>query len=117
MPHVLRLSLLVLIACGGSSSDDTQTTDDTQTDTGGTDGGCETGCVATLAADCPVGPTSRAGCVADCEMLLAGACQTAYEALLACGETSAVSCDPTYGFPIIDDCPDEQSAFLACLNG
>ena len=113
-----RLILLaVVVACGGDENDATPTTpaDSGLVETDTAD--CAVGCEATLEAACPNGPASQAVCEADCEALLAGACGAEYGALVACGQTSTVSCDPAMGYPIVDDCPNEQSAVLACLNG
>lgn len=100
--------VLLLGACGGGGDD-------------GTDGPstlspCAEGCAETLAAACPNGPATEEVCVSDCEALLAGACAEPYDAVLACSEGEAVTCDAG-GRPTVEACADEFAAFVGCLNG
>jgi hypothetical protein len=107
---VLTGALLVVPACGGDD-------DDSKGGTGGTGGGgsvCQEGCVATIAADCPNGPTDQASCVSQCEALGAGSCATAYTAFQACAEGQPITCG-TNGIPVVEECATEQNAFIACL--
>src|SRR5678815_5263450 len=54
---------------------------------------CETGCDATLAANCSSGPATQAQCVSDCESLSSGICATEYHALQACADGQAITCN------------------------
>ena len=76
---------------------------------------CQEGCVLTLQADCDNGPASQAECETDCEELRAGPCGQAYQALQACAEGQAVTCN-TAGIPVIEACSTEQGSFIDCLN-
>jgi hypothetical protein len=76
---------------------------------------CERGCVATLEADCPLGPSTQQQCVADCERLSNGACSTEYAALQACAEGEEITCGSS-GIPVIAACSTEQDEFIACIN-
>lgn len=97
--------LLALLGCDASTGD-----------TDGPDGTpCEIGCEATVEAACDNGPDTIEACVSTCELLLEQACGIEYDALLACGDGSTVSCD-AQGLPTVDACPEEEGAFRDCLN-
>lgn len=76
---------------------------------------CHDGCLATLAAACSNGPADQATCESDCHALEAGNCGAKYGVLQACAQDQAVSCD-AQGLPMVADCSDEQTAFVACLT-
>jgi hypothetical protein len=97
----LLFGLAMVLACG---------------DDGGGGSLCESGCEATVAANCSIGPSTQAQCVSDCEDQRTGACGSEYEALLQCSAGEDVACDSSTGIPIVPGCPSEQSAFLACIN-
>lgn len=103
-------TLLLLCACGGDGGEG-GTTDDSALPSVD----CAPGCEDTVAAACPNGPADQATCVSDCEELLAGSCGSVYEELVTCEGT--VSCDATYGYPVVEGCEAEQGAFLDCING
>jgi hypothetical protein len=114
-------------ANGGSTADDTggapgsEKGGSTADDTGGAPGAgdsestCDSGCAATIAAHCPHGPTDQAGCVGDCEVLLASTCAAPYSAFQTCAVGEAITCNSD-GIPAVAACADEQAAFIACLN-
>ncbi len=77
---------------------------------------CRVGCEATLAAECPIGPTDQDGCEADCMSLGEGACGETYRAFQSCADGEAVTCGDI-GIPVVEACQAEQDAFIACLNG
>lgn len=84
-------------------------------DTTGTSGDkCHDGCVETLAAKCSNGPADQASCESTCHSLEAGACGAEYATLQSCAQGKPISC--AQGIPIIPACPDEQAAFIACVN-
>jgi hypothetical protein len=100
----------VTLACGGD--------DDSKDGSGGTGGGstiCERGCVATLAANCPIGPPDQASCVSTCESYSTGDCKEEYGAFQTCAEGKPITCNAT-GIPFIEACAAEQNAFIACLS-
>jgi hypothetical protein len=72
--------------------------------------------MATLEADCDLGPTDQAACVATCESLSVGSCSQEYEAFRDCSVGEDVSCDGTIGIPIVAACASEQAAFIECIN-
>lgn len=76
---------------------------------------CVTGCELTITAACSMGPADQAACETDCQSLREGTCGTEYEALLTCGDGEAVTCDAV-GFPTVEACPSEETAFRDCLN-
>ena len=131
----LRVHALIAAACfmlsqacssgdddgaGGAGSGGTGSGGTTQ-GTGGTAGSggaaaiCDSGCVATIAANCPNGPTDQAGCVNTCVTLGAGSCGTEYAAFQSCAVGKPISCNSD-GIPAVAACSDEQAAFIACLN-
>lgn len=98
-------------ANGGSTADDTGGA----SGSGNGESSCDSGCAATIAAHCPHGPTDQAGCVGDCEVLLASTCAAAYSAFQTCAVGEAITCNSD-GIPAVAACADEQAAFIACLN-
>jgi hypothetical protein len=54
-------------------------------------------------------------CVSDCRDLLDGVCSEEYETLRTCAAGEEVTCGPM-GFPIVEACSDEQTAFRDCMN-
>jgi hypothetical protein len=96
--------LLVTVACGGD--------DDPKDETGGPSV-CERGCVATLAAMCPVAPPDQQSCVSTCQELSNGPCKTEYAAFQTCADGKPITCGSS-GFPVVEECSAEQSAFIAC---
>ena len=95
---------LVTVACGGD--------DDPKDETGGPSV-CERGCVATLAAMCPVGPADQRSCVSTCQELSNGDCKTEYAALQTCADGKPITCGSS-GIPVVEACSAEQAAFIAC---
>lgn len=83
--------------------------------TGGGASKCDSGCVATIAADCPNGPTDQASCVNTCEALSTGSCAATYSAFQTCAVGKPITCNSD-GIPAVAACADEQAAFIACLN-
>ncbi len=122
------LSCLCLVACEGSEDDTEPEGAGGNTSTGGGTGAslgggtsastesCESGCRATMSADCSNGPPSQEVCVLDCEALSASNCGTSFLALQACAEGEVVTCS-TEGLPVVAACAAEQAAFVACLGG
>jgi hypothetical protein len=103
---LLTVALLsAMTACGGDDDEPKKTADDAI---------CEQGCVATLAADCPNGPTDQASCVSTCKSLRTGACKTEYAAFQTCADGKEITCAST-GIPVVEECMAEQDAFIACL--
>lgn len=104
-------------ATAGAASGGAAAGESTSAGGGGSTGAspCEQGCEATLAADCSNGPATHAKCVEDCEALSDGPCAVEYGALQACADGETVTCGAS-GIPVVEACPDEQAAFIACLN-
>ncbi len=120
---ILGLAVTMCVAAGCGGDDDGSATDGgsvSDSGGGGSDSGgatvCQTGCAATLAASCSMGPRSMAMCVSDCEMLLGGSCGSEFDALQSCSMGQAVTCDAS-GMPVVAPCMTEQDAFIACLSG
>jgi hypothetical protein len=119
------LPITLLLVASAACGDDDHPHDAAAHDSGGsadggagTDGGvslCETGCTATVAAACSMGPASQAECVADCEMLTTGSCGAEFSAYQTCGEGETVTCD-AMGLPTVEACSTERAAFVACLS-
>lgn len=80
---------------------------------------CQVGCAATLAAECSKGPTDQASCESTCHALEAGKCGAEYATFQSCAEGEAVTCGTGAldGIPVVSACSDEQTAFIACING
>ncbi len=100
---VMGASLALFAACGSGDDDDS----------GGS--ACDRGCTATVAAACPIGPSSQSECVSQCNALSTGSCSAEYAALQACADGKPITCDTT-GIPVIEACSSEQDAFIACLS-
>jgi hypothetical protein len=75
---------------------------------------CHDGCIATLAAKCPVSPKDQATCENDCHTLETGNCATEYKAFQDCAVGKSVTCDTIVGFPVVAGCETPQGAFIAC---
>ena len=75
---------------------------------------CQDGCVATLAANCPVSPKDQATCESDCHTFETGNCATEYKAFQDCAAGKPVTCNAVVGYPIVADCETPQAAFIAC---
>ena len=125
---VLALLVLVTLPALGCGDDDD---DDAAGNAGGGGNGsvaskdagsnesrsdCSRGCDATLEADCPQGPATRAICESDCERLRSGACGSEYRTLMSCAEGEAIECSSA-GLPVIPACDAEYDAFVGCING
>ena len=77
---------------------------------------CHEGCLSTLAAACSNGPADQATCESDCRDLEAGKCGAEYATFQTCAKGKAITCS-AQGLPSVAACSDEQTAFVACLNG
>jgi len=106
---------LAMLACGGNSEGGDTSSSNTSSTSGGGDSLCETGCEATLAANCEAGPENQQTCVNDCEELEVGECSTEYQALQDCGQGKNITCSSA-GIPTVSGCATEQNAFIACLS-
>jgi hypothetical protein len=98
---------------GGASNPDSN---GTAGETAAVPDACHDGCVETLAANCDNGPADQATCESDCHKLEAGKCGAEYATLQTCAKGKALTCS-AQGLPSVADCSDEQTAFVACLNG
>jgi len=80
---------------------------------------CHEGCVATLLAACSNGPADQASCESTCHALEMGKCGGEYTSFQNCADGKAVSCGTGAldGLPVVEGCSDEQTAFIACING
>lgn len=80
---------------------------------------CQVGCAATLAAKCSNGPADQASCESTCHALEVGKCGAEYATFQSCAEGKAVTCGTGAldGMPVVSACSDEQTAFIACING
>jgi hypothetical protein len=123
----VTLAMAVLVGCSDDSSSGKPSSPDATAGAAGdatSQGGsgqvvapdrCSEGCVATLAAACSNGPSDQASCESTCHALEAGACGAEYAAFQDCAEGKAVTCGPS-GIPVVEECSDAQTAFIACIN-
>ena len=94
---------------GGSSSGGSGTG-------GGSSDRCHDGCIATLAAKCPVSPKDQATCESDCRTFETGNCATEYKAFQDCAAGKPVICDAIISIPTVAACETQQAAFIACAE-
>ncbi|HEX2870206.1 MAG TPA: hypothetical protein VHP33_03095 [Polyangiaceae bacterium] len=128
----LMLSLMLgccVVGCGDDDSGEGNTSgtgNSTAGSGGGSSGGsstgggsrdrCHDGCIATLAAKCPVSPKDQATCERDCHLLETGNCATEYKAFQDCAVGKPVTCDAIASFPVVAACETQQVAFMACAE-
>lgn len=106
--HLLAVALVgaLTLSVAGCGDDD---------DGGGGSGDrCHDGCVATIAAMCPISPDSQESCESDCRGFESGSCATEYKAFQDCAEGKAITCN-TIGIPTVAGCDNQQAAFIACM--
>jgi hypothetical protein len=134
-PWVLSLALgCCVVGCGDDDSGEGNTsgTGNTSAGSGGSNSGgsnsggssagggsndrCHDGCIATLAAKCPVSPQDQATCESDCHTFETGNCATEYKAFQDCAAGKAVTCHISFGFPTVAGCETPQGAFIACAE-
>lgn len=137
LPWIFSLVLgCCVVACGGGDDDsgegNTSGTGSTAAGSGGSNSGggssggsstgggssdrCHDGCIATLAAKCPVSPKDQATCESDCHLLETGNCATEYKAFQDCAVGKPVTCDAIASFPVVAACETQQVAFIACAE-
>lgn len=91
-------------------------------DSGGSNSGgsssdrCHDGCIATLAAKCPVSPKDQATCESDCHTFETGNCAAEYKAFQDCAVGKPITCDLIASYPIVAACETQQVAFMACAE-
>ena len=105
--HLVVLALLAASTGVGCGDDD---------DDGGAASAdrCHDGCVATIAAMCPISPDSQESCESDCRGFESGSCATEYEAFQDCAEGKVISCS-ALGIPTVVGCESQQNAFIGCM--
>jgi hypothetical protein len=123
---VLALSCaLAVIGCGsddksepvaGAGGDDPANVNgDGGSPTFTVDDPCHLGCIDTIAAACSNGPADLASCDNQCNALSAGSCGGEYATFQTCAKGKAITCS-AQGQPMVEECSDQQAAFVACIN-
>lgn len=104
--HLLTFALVgALVGVGCGDDDD---------DGGGGGDRCHDGCVATIAAMCPISPDSQESCESDCRGFESGSCASEYKAFQDCAEGKTITCN-ALGIPTIAGCESQQNAFIGCM--